>query len=89
MTAGILIGFFIICHLALYCTWVKEKAEGKKKDASGSSPHESILDARSVKFGSPRVCRSCLGGLSFHVPAASTFGGMTGRLEVSCDQTSL
>lgn len=83
VTAGLLIGFFIICHLALYCTWAKAKVEDEKKDESGSSSRGSVPDARSVKFGSPRVCRSCLGGLSVHLPAVATFDGMTGRTEVS------
>lgn len=85
VTAGILIGFFVTCHLALYCTRAKEAGvrETGGKDNSGSSPPGSALDARSVKLGSPRVCRSCLGGLSVHVPAVATFGGPMRKLEVS------
>lgn len=82
VTAGLLIGLFIICHLVLYCTWAKERTEDKQDD-SDSAPQGSVLEARSVKFGSPRVCRSCLGGLSTHEPATATFGGVTARLEVS------
>lgn len=84
VTAGILLGVFVICHLGLYCTRAEAAGvrETGKKYNSGSSPVGSILDARSVKLGSPRVCRSCLGGLSVHVPASATFGGPTERLEV-------
>lgn len=91
VTAGILIGFFFICHLALYCTRAKEDGvpETGKKDDSSSSPLGSVLDARSVELGSPRVCRSCLGGLSVHVPAVATFGGPTRKSEVSRYQLRL
>lgn len=89
VTAGILIGFFIICHLALYCTSAKEKCRDRdNKNNCQTSPHGSVLDARSVKLGSPRVCRSCLSGLSVHVPAVATFGGTTGILGVSYAQMS-
>lgn len=91
VTAGILIGFFVICHLALYCTRAREDGvrETGKNDDSDSSPLGSVLDARSVKLGSPRVCRSCLGGLSVHVPAVATLGGPTRTLEVSRYQLRL
>ncbi|KAJ4388824.1 hypothetical protein N0V93_006285 [Gnomoniopsis smithogilvyi] len=90
VTDGILIGFFVICHLALYCTSPKEKLGNQdNKEVSGLSPHGSVLDAVSVKLGSPRVCRSCLGGLSVRVPAVATSGGAMGmgRLEPVAGET--
>ncbi|CAN8095634.1 unnamed protein product [Discula destructiva] len=74
VTAGMLIGFFSICHLALYCTWAKENTKKTKNDRS-SSDNGSLVIARPVKVESPRVCRKCMGGIpSSRLPAAATFG---------------
>lgn len=77
VTAGILIGFFAICHLALYCTWAKKEERDQNSSGSGSS-----APARSVKLGDPFACENCLGGIKSPVPVTD-FEGMRTDAEVS------
>lgn len=56
VSAGILIAFFVICHLALYCTWAREATDAEKRgeDSSAGSPVGNFLRAQS-----PRICADC------------------------------
>lgn len=83
VTGGILVGFFGICHFALYCASAEGKVCGSKKDRDSSDNGSSVL-ARPVKLGSPQVCSTCLGGISsMRVPAVATFPPLRFHAEVS------
>lgn len=67
ITAGILIGLFAICHLALYCAWAKccvmdAEKRGEASSSSGSGSSDPI--GRPVRVVSPRICGRCLGGVA-------------------------
>lgn len=87
VTAGLLIGFFVICHLALYCTWAKkEESDMKKHRDRNSSETGSVGLARSVKLGDPIVCPTCLSGIK---SPATNFEAMRINPEVSNDVSYL
>lgn len=66
VTAGILIGLFVICHLALYCTWASNTAGAEKREGTSSSSGSASSGpiGRPVRVESPRICARCFGGLA-------------------------
>lgn len=87
-TAGVLVGLFVTCHLALYCA----RAGGDAGDAGGSGAASSSASSDGpgspgpvgipVRVRSPRVCASCLGGLP-RADVVASQGGNRNAHEVS------
>lgn len=68
VTAGVLVGLFVLCHLTLYCARVRGEEEkgglvgGPTLSISGPPESPGSIGVP-VKVKSPRTCPNCCGGV--------------------------
>lgn len=68
VTAGILVGLFVLCHLTLYCARVRGEEEKGRLVGGPTLSISGPLDSPGptgipVKVTSPRACPHCCGGV--------------------------